>query len=102
MKKPKRRRNYSKLIIRFIFVFAAFYVASTFYDQHKEMKYLKAREETLLQSVSAMEKDVQLLKNQIENSNTDEHIERIAREQLRMVKKDELLFIDLGKASGQK
>lgn len=96
MRKPKRR-NYSKLIIKITLILSVFYVLFTFYDQYREMKYLKTREETLLEDIDRIEKDIQSLKDQIENSNTDEHIEKIAREQLRMVKKDELLFIDLGK-----
>ena len=60
------------------------------------MKHLKTREETLLRDINKMEKDIQSLKDQIENSDTDEHIEKIAREHLKMVKKNELIFIDLG------
>ncbi|MFW5648863.1 MAG: FtsB family cell division protein [Candidatus Alkaliphilus sp. MAG34] len=95
MRKPKRR-NYSKLIIRMILVLSVFYVLFTFYDQHKEMKHLKTREETLLEEINKAERDIQLLRDRIENGNTDEHIEKIAREHLKMVKKDELIFIDLG------
>ena len=61
------------------------------------MRYLKTREETLLEDIDRIEKDIQSLKDQIENSNTDEHIEKIARENLKMVKEDELIFIDLKK-----
>ncbi|NMA03591.1 MAG: hypothetical protein GX925_02675 [Clostridiales bacterium] len=95
MRKPKRR-NYSKLIIRMILVLSVFYVLFTFYDRHKEMKHLKTREETLLEEINKAERDIQLLRDRIENGNTDEHIEKIAREHLKMVKKDELIFIDLG------
>lgn len=97
MRKPKRR-NYSKLIIKTIFIVSVFYVLFTFYDQHKEMKYLKNREETIVENIDIIEKDIQSLKIQIENSNTEEHIEKIAREHLKMVKEDELIFIDLGKS----
>ncbi len=98
MAKSKRRRNYGKLIIRVILVFAIFYVTSTFYDQYKEMKYLNVREEALTGNLKVLQKDIQSLNDQIENSNTDEYIEKIAREHLKMVKKDEMIFIDLGKA----
>ncbi len=95
MKKPKRR-NYSKLIIKITLILSVFYVLFTFYDQYREMRYLKTREKTLLEDIDKIEKDIQSLKDQIENSNTDEHIEKIAREHLKMVKEDELIFIDLG------
>lgn len=98
MAKSKKRINWSKLILKAMLVFSAFYVTSTFYDQHKEMQLLKTQEASLLYKVQAKEKEVNDLKYQIENSNTDEHIEKIAREHLKMVKKDELIFIDLGKA----
>ena len=96
MKKPKRR-DYIKLTIKIVFILSIFYVFFTFYDQHKEMKYLKAREKSLLEDINKIEDEIQLLKDQIENSNTDEYIEKIAREHLKMVKEDELIFIDLGK-----
>lgn len=97
MEKQKRRRNYSKLIVRGILIFSVFYLASTFYDQYKEMKYLAEHEAALSQTLQELQEEVDSLKDQIENSNTDEHIEKIAREHLKMVKKDELIFIDLGK-----
>ena len=96
MRKPKRR-DYGKLIIKIIFILSVFYVLFTFYDQYKEMRYLKTREENLAEDINKIENDIQSLKNKIENSNTDEHIEKIARENLKMVKEDELIFIDLKK-----
>ena len=96
MRKPKRR-DYGKLIIKIIFILSVFYVLFTFYDQYKEMRYLKTREENLAEDINKVENDIQSLKNKIENSNTDEHIEKIARENLKMVKVDELIFIDLKK-----
>lgn len=97
MEKPKRRRNYSKFVVRGILILSVFYVASTFYDQYREMKYLTERETALNQSVEELQEEVNSLKDQIENSNTDEHIEKIAREHLKMVKKGEMIFIDMGK-----
>lgn len=94
MRKPKRR-DYGKLIIKIIFILSVCYVLSTFYDQYKEMRYLKTREENLAEDINKIENDIQSLKDKIENSNTDEHIEKIAREHLKMVKEDELIFIDL-------
>ncbi|HZJ76522.1 MAG TPA: septum formation initiator family protein [Oscillospiraceae bacterium] len=94
MRKPKKRRNYIKLAIKIVLVLSVFHVLFTFYDQHKEMKYLKARKKVLSEDINKVEKDIQSLEDQIENSNTDEHIERIAREHLKMVKEDELIFID--------
>lgn len=96
MRKPKRR-DYGKLIIKIIFILSVFYVLFTFYDQYKEMRYLKTREENLAEDINKVENDIQSLKDKIENSNTDEHIEKIARENLKMVKEDELIFIDLKK-----
>lgn len=93
-KRPKRRINKSKLIIKGLLILAVFYVFTVLYDQYKEMEYLKYKEESLVENINIIEEDIQLLKDQIENSNTDEHIEKIAREQLKMVKKDELIFID--------
>jgi len=97
MAKSKRRRNYSKLIIKGMLILSIFYVTSTFYDQYKEMNYLNIREEALSKELETVQKYVDSLKDQMENSNKDEHIEKIAREHLKMVKKGEMIFIDLGK-----
>ncbi len=99
MGKSKRRINYSKLIYRAILVIAITYVAYTFYDQHKEMQYLISMEQELTKELEHIQDDVDSLKHQIENSNTDEHIEKIAREHLKMVKKGEMIFLDLGNSS---
>jgi len=97
MAKSKRRRNYGKLIIKGMLILSIFYVTSTFYDQYKELNYLNTREEALSREFETVQNYVNSLKDQIENSNKDEHIEKIAREHLKMVKKGEMIFIDLGK-----
>lgn len=97
MAKSKRRINYGKLIFRSVFIFAIAYFSLTFYDQYKEMQDLQGREFILNQSLEKLQGEVDSLKVQIENSNTDEHIEKIAREHLRMVKDGEMIFIDLNK-----
>lgn len=95
MPKVKKRRNYGKLITRLILIVGIFSVVSTFYDQHKEMKYLLEYESSLTQELEVLQSDVDSLKNQIEYSDEEEYIERIARERLKMVKENETLFIDV-------
>ncbi len=95
MPKVKKRRNYGKLITRLILIVGIFSVVSTFYDQHKEMKYLLEYESLLTQEFEALQSDVDSLKNVIEYSDEEEYIERIARERLKMVKENEILFIDV-------
>ena len=97
MAKSKRRINYGKLVFRSLFIFAIAYFSLTFYDQYKEMQDLQGRELILNQSLEKLQGEVDSLKIQTANSNTDEHIEKIAREHLRMVKNGEKIFVDLNK-----
>lgn len=97
MPKTKKRKNYGKIIIRLVLIIGIFYLVSTFYDQHKEMQYLLKYEAALEQELKEVEADVNSLKELIEYSNEEEYIEQIARQRLKMIKKNETLFIDLGK-----
>ena len=95
MPKIKKRRNYGKLITRLVLIVVVFSVASTFYDQHKEMQHLLEYESSLEQEFDTLQNDVNSLKGQIEYSEDEEYIEKIARERLKMVKENEILFIDI-------
>lgn len=44
--------------------------------------------------ISSLRKDIDTIKNDYENRNTDEYKEKVAREKLGMIKKDEYVYKD--------
>lgn len=74
----------------------ALYVVITFYQQQQEMKQLSQQEEAYLQQIERIQEDIDALQQQLDKSDDDEYIERIARQQLKMIGSDEMLIIDIG------
>lgn len=97
--KRKKRKNITNVFFRWIAVCIAFYVLLTLYDQHKEMRNLKQQEAVYQQKIEKAQKEVSELEGQLDNIDSDEYIEKVAREQLKMIKKDEMIFIDLGSSN---
>ena len=97
MVNKKRRRNPGKLIFLGIIILVCFYVVFTLVEQQQEMADLKRQEEEVLLKIEATQKEVDRITNSIESANTEQYIEKIAREQLKMIGSDEVIFIDLGK-----
>lgn len=94
--KKKKRKNKSKIIGTLILLVLGLYVVGTLYQQQQEMKALKQKEILSLQKIEEMQQDIDMLKEQLETSNEDQYIERIARQQLKMVDSDEIVVIDMG------
>ncbi len=93
----KKRRNFSNLIFLSILVFIGGYVLFTLYEQSQELTYLKNLKNQYQQQISQTEEEINNMKENIENAHSDQYIEKIAREQLKMIGANEIIFIDLGK-----
>jgi len=93
----KRRRKPSSFIFLGILIMICFYVSFTLLEQQKEMSALKKEEQEILSKIEGTQKEIDAITNNIERANTDQYIERIARENLKMIGSDEVIFIDLGK-----
>lgn len=73
------------------------YVLFTLYEQSKEMAYLENVKKEYEIQVTQTQKEINQIKKDIENAHRDEYIEKVAREQLKMIGKKEIIFVDLGK-----
>lgn len=62
------------------------------------MKDLQVKKEMNLNQISVLEKEIDSLNKEIENSGTLEFIEKIAREELGMVKPREIIYVDRNKS----
>lgn len=92
----KKRKNTSKTAGMGILLILALYIVGTLYQQQQEMKHLKKMERAYLQEIEKIQQDIDTLNQQLEVSNDDQYIEKIARQQLKMIGSDEIIIIDIG------
>ncbi|SCX78081.1 FtsB family cell division protein [Alkaliphilus peptidifermentans] len=93
----KKRRRFSGTIMMLLPILLCGYVLFTLFEQQKEMAELKRQEAYYLEKIDKAEKEIEDINYRIENADSDEHIEKVAREQLKMIGSDEIIFIDMGK-----
>lgn len=96
--RPSRHLNSNRIFLRItiglILVLAVASAVAIYFDQESQMARIVQRKTTLaseLSEVNANLADLQDLQNM---ADTDEYIERIAREKLGMVKPNEVIFED--------
>ncbi|GAB6086129.1 septum formation initiator family protein [Alkaliphilus crotonatoxidans] len=95
----KRRKNLSGMLFIMAALFLCGYVVYTLYEQQQEMNQLRVVEAENQKKIELMEEELNEMQADIDAANSDEHVEKIAREQLKMIGQDEVLFIDLGKGA---
>jgi len=93
MKKKKtgiiKRNRYAFI---FIVIFLA-YVGVTLIRQEVQYKTLKAEEETYLKEIESLNLEIAKLEKELESNKDLKAIEKIAREKLKMVKPNEIVYI---------
>jgi len=83
------------LVIVFI-LFIAYTIITSFVFQIKKLNEYKAEISSLNKQISSIKEQIEELKK-IEDGDTNEDLETIARDRLNMVKPDEIVYIDIGK-----
>ena len=82
--------------IKIFILFIVYTLISNFVFQVKKLNEYKAEISSLNKQISSTKKQIEELKK-IENGNTSEDLETIARNRLNMVKPNEIVYIDIGK-----
>lgn len=95
MKKRKKKKRFK--LIHLITLFIMIYIVGTFWNQNKLMSELQGKKENNILTNKQLERDIKELEKQIEDSQTLQFVERIAREELGMVKPREIMIIDKNK-----
>lgn len=85
----------SKLAVIFIAALAI-YLAWTLIDQQRVIYSMNNEKKVLEAKIEDEKKQNEQLKKEKEMVNTDEYLEKMAREKLGMVKQNERIFIDAG------
>lgn len=81
----------------FIILFFVIYISMIVVNQNKLKKDLRAKEKEVKEDIIILQEDIEELNNQIEKRGSIEFLENVAREELGMVKPNEIIYIDKGK-----
>lgn len=94
-KKPnKKNKSYTKTIVGFFMIFFIFVVGICVYKQSCELYKLKTEELAISQQIESEKNKKLQLESKQSYYESDEYIEKVAREQLGLVKSGELVFIN--------
>ncbi|MFM1515594.1 septum formation initiator family protein [Helcococcus ovis] len=96
-KKIKRKFISDPRKVNIIFCISAIFLIVflvIFIGQKRQIKQLKQNTNKLVTRQKELEDNISKLKTEIENSNSLEYIEKKAREDLGMIKKDEKIYTD--------
>lgn len=94
----KRKKKKKKFRIRYILLlFLAIYLGTTFVNQQKIINSLKKEREEKLKKVEDLNVEIQDIEEKLKYSYSLDYIEKMAREELKMIKPDEIIFIDKNK-----
>lgn len=93
----KKKLRINRILILCIPVLMASYVLFTINEQRLEMNQLKRQEASYIERINTALKEIEEIKGKIEGADEEDFIEKIARQQLKMVGSDEIIFIDMGK-----
>lgn len=94
MKKNKKKKFRLRHLLLLLF---SLYVATTFISQQKTLRELKAQKRMKEEEIVELEKEVEQLNDEINHSDSLEFVEKVAREELNMVKPNEVIYVDKNK-----
>lgn len=97
-KKIKRRKKGFRLW-HFLILLIIFYLGKTLINQSMMMNELAKRKQKEEQEIQKLQEDIKELEAEIENKDTLEFVEKVAREELRLVKPREIIYIDKNKGN---
>jgi cell division protein FtsB len=86
----------SSLVTKILIVVLVIYAAVTLLQLNTQLQEKNAEADVLSGQLTVLEQENQRLEQAIENVDTDEGVEAVAREKLGLVKKNETVFYDVG------
>lgn len=94
MAKKKRIKKRGIRITHVLTVLLLIYLVSVLNHQRQLMNTLESKKEILQSEIVLLEDTIEDINSQIEKSGTLEFVERVARDELGMVKPREIIYID--------
>ena len=96
-KASKKNINFSVFVKRFLVLGLAVYICVSLISQQFSLAKLSKEEKILDKQITEAQKAAKELEDEKELAETDEYKERVARERLGYMKKNEKVFIDTNK-----
>lgn len=94
----KRKRRRRKLRLIHIVILSLFlYLSLIFNNQRKLENQLESKKNNIQLEVDKLQREIEGLNEEIENSDSLQFVEKIARDELGMVKPREIIYIDKDK-----
>ena len=93
----KRRRKKKLKLGRILIILFMLYIGFTLLNQSKLMNELKGKKEKIELEIETLQVEIDSLNEEIENSDSLQFVEKIARDELGMVKPREIIYIDKNK-----
>lgn len=93
----KFKKNNKFNFMSFVIIILIAYFSYTFYTQQLQINKYNSQIEILENDISYKEDLTETYKEARENVNSDEYIEKVAREELGLIKPYEKIFIDVNK-----
>lgn len=99
MQKKTSKKNFDLSIFlkRFLLLGLAVYICISLISQQFDLSRLNSEEKVLDKEIAQAQKEAKELEDEKSLTNTDEYIERVARDRLGYTKKSEKVFIDINK-----
>jgi len=98
MTKKFLKRN--SLLIVILIIFVVYFVYSM-YTTDLKLKEYQATQSDLNEEINSLEDDIERLHDELEYAQTTEAIEKIAREKLKMVKPNEIIYMIKGQTEDE-
>ncbi|CCQ97331.1 hypothetical protein CULT_600008 [[Clostridium] ultunense Esp] len=95
--KRKGRRKSGFRLKHLIILFLIFWLSKTLINQSMMIKDLNSKRIKEEKEVAQLEKDIEELNEEINNKDSLTFVEKVAREDLRMVRPREIIYIDKNK-----
>lgn len=91
-----------KIVYAAVVTAVALYFVSTVVSQQISLSKQNKQIEELENKISEAQKESKDLKNQVDNLNNPEYIEKVARERLGLIRPNERIFVDSNKSENNK
>jgi len=92
--KSKKNRKSVKMK-NIVIILLAVYLAYTLTTQYITIRKVRAEEAAIRAQIEEIKKENERLKEELDMLQSDEYIERIARERLGLIKSGEIMFVDV-------
>lgn len=95
MRKKRRKKRFR--LRHLIMILIIFWLGKTLISQSIAMNELNNRKKQYEEEITVLEEEIQQLRTEIENKDSLDFIEKVARDKLKLVKPREIIYIDKNK-----